>query len=483
MFTLAIIKTHKFSLLLVIISVVLYSVFAYHLERTDYLKLVSIYAILFVLFYKLIQLNKENVNFLTAVAFLSRALFILAIPNLSQDFYRFIWDGRMLLEGYNPYLYTPESFISNGKYPIAQAQELYIGMRELNASHFTNYTPINQLCFSIAALFAGKSIIGSAFVLRLLIIAADFGTLYFGKKLLQKLKLPIYNIFWFILNPFIIIELTGNLHFESVMIFFLVWSLYLLHSQKWKWAAVVFALSIATKLVPLMFLPLFYWWFVKNRNTNIAVYSKQFVEKDVDAISKKTLRNNRIIEMIRLIKFYSIVLITTLLLFAPFFSIQFIDNYSKTVGLWFGNFEFNASIYYLLRNIGYLFRGYNEIAIIGKAIPIIVFVFVLCITFFRKNKTTTQLITAMLIALTFYYFTATTVHPWYIATVLILSVFTKYKFPLVWSCVMIVSYLAYININKADKSENLWIIAFEYVIIYSVFIWEVFIKKASKLEA
>lgn len=474
MFTLAIIKTHKFSLLLVIISVVLYSVFAYHLERTDYLKLVSIYAILFVLFYKLIQLNKENVNFLTAVAFLFRALFILAIPNLSQDFYRFIWDGRMLLEGYNPYLYTPESFISSGKYPIAQAQELYIGMRELNASHFTNYPPVNQLCFSIAALFAGKSIIGSAFVLRLLIIAADFGTLYFGKKLLQKLKLPIYNIFWFILNPFIIIELTGNLHFESVMIFFLVWSLYLLHSQKWKWAAVVFALSIATKLVPLMFLPLFYWWFVKNRNTNIAVYSKQFVEKDVDAISKKKLRNNRIIGMIRLIKFYSIVLITTLLLFAPFFSIQFIDNYSKTVGLWFGNFEFNASIYYLLRNICYLFRGYNEIAIIGKVLPVVT---VLCILYFslvRKNTNTKHVITAMLFSFTIYLFLSTTVHPWYIATILILGVFTKYKFPLVWSAIVIISYLAYAN---ADNTENLWVIALEYLVVYSVFIWEVFLKK------
>ena len=474
MFTLAIIKTHKFSLLLVIISVVLYSVFAYHLERTDYLKLVSIYAILFVLFYKLIQLNKENVNFLTAVAFLFRALFILAIPNLSQDFYRFIWDGRMLLEGYNPYLYTPESFISSGKYPIAQAQELYIGMRELNASHFTNYPPVNQLCFSIAALFAGKSIIGSAFVLRLLIIAADFGTLYFGKKLLQKLKLPIYNIFWFILNPFIIIELTGNLHFESVMIFFLVWSLYLLHSQKWKWAAVVFALSIATKLVPLMFLPLFYWWFVKNRNTNIAVYSKQFVEKDVDAISKKKLRNNRIIGMIRLIKFYSIVLITTLLLFAPFFSIQFIDNYSKTVGLWFGNFEFNASIYYLLRNIGYLFRGYNEIAIIGKILPVIT---ILCILYFSliiKNSNTKQLITAMLFSFTIYLFLSTTVHPWYIATILILGIFTKYKFPLVWSAIIIISYLAYAN---TDNTENLWVIALEYLVVFSVFIWEVFLKK------
>ena len=104
-------------------------------------------------------------------------------------------------------------------------------------------------------------------------------------------------------------------------------------------------------------------------------------------------------------------------------------------------------------------------------------VFVILTAFFKKNKTSIELITAMLFVLSFYYFTATTVHPWYIATLLILSVFTKYKFPLVWSCVIILSYLAYMNINKADKSENLWIIGLEYIIVYSIFIWEVFIKK------
>jgi hypothetical protein len=105
----------------------------------------------------------------------------LAIPNLSQDFYRFIWDGRMILEGFNPYLYTPESFFVNGEFPIAQAQELYVGMGSLSASHYTNYPPLNQLCFVIAGLFASKSILGSAVALRLIIIAADFGTLHFGK--------------------------------------------------------------------------------------------------------------------------------------------------------------------------------------------------------------------------------------------------------------------------------------------------------------
>ena len=187
--------------------------------------------------------------------------------------------------------------------------------------------------------------------------------------------------------------------------------------------------------------------------------------------------------MTKLIGFYAIVIIITLLLFAPFYSSEFINNYSKTVALWFQNFEFNGSLYYIAREIGYLSRGYNEIAIIGTVTPIIVILFVLIITFFRKNKTPVQLITAMLLVLSFYYFTATTVHPWYVATLLILSVFTKYKFPLVWSFVIILSYLAYINLNKADKSENLWVIALEYAFVYGVFIWEVFIKKAPKLEA
>ena len=438
-------KLHKIPLLLAITSILFYVSFGYDLVRTDYIKLISLYVALFFLFYKLIQLTKLNLKLLTWIAFGFRAVFILAIPNLSQDFYRFIWDGRMILEGLNPYLYTPDSLITNSEFPIAQAQELYNGMGSLSAGHYTNYPPLNQLCFVIAGLFAGKSILGSAIILRLIIITADFGTLYFGKKLLVKLKLPAHNIFWYILNPFIIIELTGNLHFEGVMIFFLVWSMYLLYSGKWQLAAVVFACSISIKLIPLIFLPLLY--------------------------QKLNLK--------RSIGFYTIVGIVTLLLFLPFYSVEFVNNYAETVGLWFHNFEFNASIYYLARGIGFWISGFNEIAIIGACTAVLVFVFVLGMSFFRKNATMIQLITAMLFALSFYYFTASTVHPWYIATLLMLSVFTKYKFPVIWSFVIVLSYLAYFQIGKAEKVENLWIIGLEYTIVYGALIYELVLKKRS----
>lgn len=433
-------KLHKIPFLFVVLSVAFYWSFGYDLDRTDFFKLFSLFGALFFLFVILLNRIPKDFKLLMWVAIGFRVVFLFAIPNLSQDFYRFIWDGRLLLEGINPYLYTPEYFIGQGEFPIAQAQELYDGMGGLSASHYSNYPPVKQLCFAIAGIFAGKSILGSVVVLRMLIIAADIGTLYFGKKLLDKLNMPIHTIFWYILNPFIIIELTGNLHFEGVMIFFLIWSMYLLHSGKWKLSAFIFAFSVSVKLIPLLFLPLliqYLGW-------------------------KKSIR------------YYGIVGVATLLLFAPYYSLDFVNNYVDTVGLWFQNFEFNASLYYVMREVGYLFRGWNEIAIIGKIIPAIVFLFIVLLAFFRNNKSTKSLMTAMLLGLSFYFFSATTIHPWYIATLLILSIYTNYKFPLVWSFVIMLSYFAYSNL---ESQENLWLVALEYLVVYGVLFWEVFKSK------
>lgn len=435
--------------LLTFSSILLYFFCGYFLERTSFYQLSFLWFTLFGCFYLLMKNTQISFTNLIGISIIFRLIFLFAMPNLSQDFYRFIWDGRMIFEGLNPYLSLPETFIQQNNYPVAQAKELYAGMGELNGSHYTNYPPLNQLCFLIAALFSSKSIFGSVIVLRLIIIVADVGILYFGKKLLERLQLPIKNIFWYILNPFIIIEMTGNLHFEPVMVFFLIFGMYQLHQQKWIWSAVLIACSVSVKLIPLLFLPLFFQWFV--------------IRKKASQISKSS-------QICKLIFFYTITFIITVLLFLPFYSSIFIENYSNSVGLWFKTFEFNASFYYIFREIGYLFRGYNEIAIIGKITPILTILFLIILAFFRKNTSTVQLFTAMLFGLCFYYFTATTVHPWYLATPIILSVFTKYKFPIVWSFVIILSYQAYAN---SPWQENLWFVSFEYILLYVYLIYEI----------
>lgn len=449
-------KTTQLSI--IILSIILYVLFAYQLQREQFSILLTLYSLLFLGFIILLKFGNFNFKQLTYIAFGFRALFIIAIPNLSQDFYRFIWDGQLILEGLNPYLQTPNTIMASGTIPITEAQELYKNMGDLSAMHFSNYPPINQLCFLIAALFSSKSVLGSVIVLRTLIIAADFGVLYFGKRILEHLKINPKQIFWYILNPFIVIELTGNLHFEGVMLFFLMASLYFLFKHKWILAAILLGCSISVKLIPLLFLPLFFWWFLKQDHNK---------------------KSSTVLNLTKLTTFYSIVILTLVLSFLPFLSQELISNYSKTIGLWFGNFEFNASFYYIFREIGYAFTGYNEIKIIGKLTPILVIITTLILTFLRKNQQPKTLISTLLLAVSFYLFTATTVHPWYIATLLILSVFTAYKYVLIWSFSVILSYYTY---SQLDFKESAFLLYIQYGLMYVVFIWDMCFKKSENQE-
>lgn len=432
-------KLHRIPILLAVLSIVLYYTFAYHLERTDFIKLLTLFAALFFLCFKLIQFEKWNFKMLLIFGIIFRLLFLFIEPNLSQDFYRFIWDGKLVGHFVNPYLETPDNLIVQKDIFIANAQELYEGMGELSARHYSNYPPLNQLIFALAALLGGKTIMGSVVFMRLTIILADIGIVYFGRKLLKNLNRSPHLIFWYFLNPLIVIELSGNLHFEGVMLFFFVWALYLLSIKKWALAAIPYALSISIKLVPLLFLPLF----LKHLG-----------------LKKSVL-------------FYIEVGAITLLLLLPFYSSEFVANYTDTVGLWFSNFEFNAGIYNGLKKIAVYYdaKPWEFIKTYGKITPYITICTVLLFTFLAKNQKLNTLITSMLWVLTIYYFLATTVHPWYIVFVVLLTIFTELRYALLWSGLIILSYYAY---SQTDYHEHLGLLTIEYIFVFGFLCYEIF---------
>lgn len=427
---------HKIPLLIFLSCCAFYLAFAYDLERTDFFKLLTLCVGLFFLSWKFFQMQRYNWKILLAAAVIFRLLFLFAIPNLSQDFYRFLWDGRLLLEGINPYLMTPAEYFSSGNIPFLGAQELYEGMGSLSAGNPTNYPPLNQFFFALAALFGGNSILASVVWLRIFIIAADIGIFYFGIKLLKNLNLPESNIFLYLLNPLVIMELTGNLHFEGVMLFFFLAALYFLRCQKWLFSALFFSCSIAVKLIPLIFLPLLFRRLGWNRSLG----------------------------------YYAATGIILLLFFLPFLSGVFAENFFSSINLWFQKFEFNASIYYLVRWIGYQVEGYNIIQWAGPSLAAAVFIAALALASLKKNAEMKGLFTTTMFAMVIYLLLATTVHPWYLATPLLLSVFTRYKFVQVWSLMVVLSYFAY---SQPDYEENLWLVAFEYLGVFGVMVYEV----------
>lgn len=446
---------HKYPALIVLGNLILYALFAYALEREDFPKLLGLFAVFFFFHFKLIQFEKYNFKFLLAVGLLFRLIFLFAEPNLSQDFYRFIWDGELIKNGINPYLYTPNELIENAKLNVTpsavevpNSKILFEGMGSLSAKHYSNYPPVNQLIFVIATFFGMNTVMGSIISMRVIILLADVGVLYFGRKLLQKLNLSNHTVFWYFLNPLVIIELTGNLHFEGVMLFFFVWAMYLISMDKWKTAAPIYAASIMLKLVPILFLPLFVKYFRFKKS----------------------------------ILFYTLIGLSCLALLLPFFTAEFANHYMETVKLWFSNFEFNASIYNAIKQLAVVqleAKPWELVKTYGKIVPPMVLVASLALTFLRKNQQLNLLFVSMLCLLAFYYFMSTTVHPWYLIFLLGLGMFTDYRFVLVWSATVVLSYFAYSN---ADFKENLWLLAIEYSVVFAYLGYEILKKHNIKLQ-
>ncbi|WP_010135036.1 glycosyltransferase family 58 protein [Ochrovirga pacifica] len=436
--SLKITKLH--SALLVLWTCIVYFLFAYQTNRTDFIQVLTLYSLLFLSFGLLYNYSVFQFKTLLGVGLVFRFLLLIALPNLSDDFYRFIWDGRAFIQGINPYLILPE----NNPDIIQDGALLYKGMGQMNGSHYTCYPPLNQFAFGIPALLKNNSLLASTILMRLTLIIADLITIYYGVKLLKLFSIAPKKILLYFLNPFIILELTGNLHYEGMMLAFLSASLYYLFCQKNNLSAVLFAGAVSIKLIPLIFLPVFY--------------------------KKLGLK--------KIIVYAMLVGLVNLLLFLPFLSQDLVTNFMSSIHLYFQNFEFNASIYYIVRAIGYQVKGYNIIQSVGSVTPFIVIAITLVLSLIPKNKHHKTLMTSMLWVICSYYFLSSIVHPWYITIPLFLSLFTRFRFPILWSFVIIFSYSAYTN---ASYQENLWWVSLEYTLLFfclmmELFNWKIFSK-------
>lgn len=434
--------------LLVLFSALAYYLVAYHVERTEFDVLFFSWAVLFAAYLLMIRFSRESdTGKLIAFSFIFRLIFILAVPALSNDFYRFIWDARLMLRGVNPFEALPGELINTQLgTKIDAGWILFEGMGTLQPDNYSCYPPVNQFAFLLGSFLTPNSITGSIVGIRLIIVLADLGIVFYGKRLLQWLGLPVKNILIYVLNPLVIVELTGNLHFEGLMLLFIIIALYFLLSGRSNLSAVFFALGVSVKLIPLIFLPLLY----KNLGLK------------------------------KLMVYASIVAAINILLFIPFMSPELLANFWSSLDLYFRNFEFNASIYYVVRATAYEIVGWNIIQTAGPALAAISVFMVLLFALLPKNQLPHILISSMILVLSFHYFLSTTVMPWYIVLILGLSVFYPQRFIILWSFTIILSYQAYSN---PGWRENLLVIFVEYLPVYLVLIYEWLKGKAYEIDS
>ncbi|CAN5912839.1 DUF2029 domain-containing protein [soil metagenome] len=411
---------------LVLLSFLSYLSLGYLTTRTEFYQLLGLFGLAFAGYYFLLKSPLPTRQGL-GLSLLFRLVLLFAVPALSDDYFRFVWDGRLVVHGESPFAYLPAHYVETGRLqPLGLTAELY---QNLNSPHYYSvYPPVCQVVFWLAVLFSPDSILGSVVVMRVILLLAEAGTFILGTRLLPLLGLPSRQVLWYALNPLVIVELSGNLHFEALMIFFLLGALYLLLRHRFWLAALSFGLAVGVKLLPLMLLP-----FLFGR-----LRSGPFV------------------------LFCTLVGGTVLLLFVPFLSLEIIGNLLSSVDLYFRKFEFNASFYYLARWLGFQFYGYNPIARLGPLLSLIVLFTTLYLAYRHRQAPRILLPHHWLLALTLYLLLSTTVHPWYLTTLVALAMFTPWRYLMVWSGMVVLSYGAY---RTADYEENLWLVALEYAVV------------------
>ncbi len=422
---------------LTLLSLPLYIWIGYATVRTDFFQLLLLFGILSALYVLALYKKAFDAQFplVLGAAMLLRISLLFMTPNLTDDYFRYIWDGLLSTNGYNPYLSIPSQFIQGVPTVPGITNSLYTGLN--SADYYTVYPPVCQLVFGLAAKIAGGNTLGNIIIIRLIILVAEFGIIIFLNKLAGKLSWSPRAVAIYAFNPLVIIELTGNLHLEAVMLFFLVLSIYFLVINKQIYAGFGFGLAVGTKLLPLIFLPLL----IKR------------------------------LGLVKSIIFYAIVGATLSVLFSPFYSADLIPDLFSGLSLYFQRFEFNASFYYIIRWIGYQFTGHNMISILGLVLASITFLIIIAIAVTEKKVNWLSFFKSMLMCLTVYFLLATTVHPWYITSLLLVSLFTSYRYPIVWSLAIILSYAAY---RSVPYSENLWLVSVEYVILLSYMGYELY---------
>ena len=212
-------------------------------------------------------------------------------------------------------------------------------------------------------------------------LLAEFASIYFLGKLLLHQNQPIKVLFWYALNPLILLEFTVNLHFEGIMISFMLGALYYLVNKKFAWSGVFWALAICTKLIPLIYL---------------AFLFKRYTVKQWLTVG-------------------GVAGLITLVLFLPFWNPVIPENIQDSLDKYFGYFEFNAGIPYLIRRIGYEFYDYS---ILFRVMPMIKKLFVVFVALYGLSaffiKKPTSIFTPIYYTAFIYFMLAGILHPWYI---------------------------------------------------------------------
>jgi hypothetical protein len=394
-------------------------------NQSDFLSLLLWLVPVNIVYFLLLYLSKKDrsISFYLFIAVVIRVSLVFTTPNLSDDYFRFFWDGNVSIQDKNPYDKRPSELIISSA--IERDQYLF---RHLNSPEYHSvYPPFLQYLFKYSVKLGDNKLDREIFILKVFYAVFSIATVFLLPYLLKLYGVNTWHAVIYVLNPLVILEEMGNLHAEGIMVFFLALFLVALKKQP-KFAFLPFSTAIAVKLTPLLLIPAILW----------RLRLKQGV-------------------------FFSLgVFLTLVLFFLPYAGGIIKGGFFESLFLYFNKLEFNAFGYNMFKAFGYLTHGYNKIKTLGPLTAILSTVLILYFSFQKRKEAWHTFPLQCLILYFIYLFFSPIIHPWYIIPLIFFSVFQKVQFVFIWSALSLLSYSHY---HEGINKEKYYLVFFEYFVV------------------
>lgn len=381
----------------------------------------SLLYLIFVFLINKFDVNKNKLFLIISVLLLLKILFINTEPLGTDDYYRYIWDGKVQVNGINPYKYSPEdSSLQSLQSDILPEKVSYPEIK-------TIYFPVSQWLFAISYLISGENAIG----LKIFYLLFELLLLVSLFYLLKRFSISIKYILIYAALPLITFQFFIDAHIDIVGAVFLIASVTLYFYNKKLLSYVLLGLSISVKPTGLLLIPFLF----QNEQR---LYNK--------------------------LKAVFIPLLIFIITFLPYvFTATPIDtliNYSA-------NWTFNGMVY---NSLNIFFDDNLTIRILCA----ILFLVVLFFLFISKMDLINKIYLSLFLLMIF----SPVVHPWYLIWFAVLLPVVRSYSGIYFVAAVSLTSISVVNYQlNSVWQESTFVLLIEYLPLTLLFLYEIFNKK------
>jgi len=374
-----------------------------------------------------LNIPKNYFYFLVIAALLIRIGVLFIQPTGSDDFYRYVWDGKVLANGINPYQYAPaDTMLSNLHSETLPGLVSYPKIK-------TIYPPLSVEIFYLGYLIGNESFWG----IKILLFLFELITFYGLFLILKELKLPEKYLLFYMLAPLPVFQFLIDAHLDGFGLSFLIFSIYFYIRKQNLLSLIFIGLSVCIKPLGLIILPILF-------------------------LTERGAKNK--------IQIIIVPLIVCLIMYFPFvISIPPLMIF-EALGNFTVNWTFNGSVFEMLNS----FFNDNQKS---RLICAILFLLAYIPVIFSKKDFLNKVYLSVFVLLIF----SPIVHPWYVTWLAVLIPFIPRWSSILYATLISLTVITVLNYQLFNVWENyLLVLIVEYVPVLVLLMYEMFSKKITQ---